>query len=209
MATKVEILNTEGAKSGSAELPDSLFKAKVSPYALHRAVVTYEANQRQGNACTQTRAEVSRSGRKHHRQKGTGTARRGSVRSPLLRGGGVAFGPRPRSYFRKLPKGLKRLAFRSALSQKRQSSQVKVVDDFDFPEPSTKSFVSVIKACGLEGQKVLVVTPDSMPVLVKSCRNIPGVRISPVGALGTYEVVASDVLLFTRAAIEKLAKEDN
>ena len=206
MVTQVEILSIGGAPTGSVELPDLLFNTEVSEPALHRAVVTYEANQRQGNASTKTRSEVNRSGRKHHRQKGTGAARRGSVRSPLLRGGGVAFGPKPRNYYSKVPKSLKRLAFRSALSLKQQDQQVRVVDDFNFPQPSTKSFWGVIEACGLKDYKVLFITPDSTEILFKSCRNLPDVQISTVGTMSAYDIFAADVVLFTQAAFAKLVQ---
>jgi len=206
MVAQIEILSIGGESAGSVELPDYLFSAEVSEPALHRAVVAYEANQRQGNASTKTRAEVNRTGRKHHRQKGTGSARRGSLRAPLLRGGGVAFGPKPRNYYSKLPKSLKRLAFRSALSLKQQDQQVKVVDDFEFPQPSTKSFQGVIEACGLKDHKVLFITPDSIPVLLKSCRNLPDVQISTVGTLSAYDIVAADVVLFTQTALGKLVQ---
>jgi len=206
MVTQVEILSIGGALTGSVELPDLLFNTEVSEPALHRAVVTYEANQRQGNASTKTRSEVNRSGRKHHRQKGTGAARRGSVRSPLLRGGGVAFGPKPRNYYSKVPKSLKRLAFRSALSLKQQDQQVRVVDDFNFPQPSTKYFWGVIEACGLKDYKVLFITPDSTEILFKSCRNLPDVQISTVGTMSAYDIFAADVVLFTQAAFAKLVQ---
>ena len=206
MASQVEVLSVEGSSTGSVDLPDELFESKVSGPALHQAVVTYEANQRQGNASTQTRAEVSRSGRKHHRQKGTGAARRGSVRSPLLRGGGVAFGPKPRSYYSGMPKSLKRLAFKSALSLKLESSEIRVIEDFDFPEPSTKSFVKVIDSCGLGGRKVLLITAESNPVLVKSCRNLKKVQMRPVGTVATYDVIAADTVVFTRSALATLSQ---
>ena len=206
MVTQVEILSTGGAPTGSVDLPDLLFNSEVSEPALHRAVVTYEANQRQGNAATKTRSEVNRSGRKHHRQKGTGAARRGSVRSPLLRGGGVAFGPKPRNYYSKVPKSLKRLAFRSALSLKQQDQKVRIVDDFDFSQPSTKSFLGVIEACGLKDYKVLFITPDSTEILFKSCRNLPDVQISTVGTMSAYDIFAADVVLFTQAALAKLVQ---
>ena len=206
MGAQVEVLNSEGKPSGSVELPDELFGAEVSEYALYRAVVTYEANQRQGTAKVKTRSEIARTGKKHHRQKGTGGARRGSMRSPLVRGGGVAFGPQPRSYFSKLPKGLKRLAFRSALTLKGGEGQVKIVDDFDFAEPSTKSFKGVMDACGLSDQKVLFVTPENTSVLVKSSQNLRKINTMHVGSLGTYDVVAADVVLFTRQALDKLVE---
>ena len=204
MGAQVEVLNSEGQASGSVELPDDLFGIEVSEYALYRAVVAYEANQRQGTASTKTRSEIARTSKKHHRQKGTGWARRGSLRSPLVRGGGVAFGPQPRSYSTQLPKALKRLAFRSALTVKGTQGQVKVVDDFDFEKPSTKSFQKVVEACGLKGQKVLFVTAENAPVLVKSSRNLPKVNATHLGSLGTYEVVRADAVLFTRQALDSL-----
>ena len=205
MGEHVEVLNSEGMSHGSIELPAYLFDAEVSEHALYRAVTTYLANQRQGNASTKSRSEVRRTGKKHHRQKGIGIARRGSLGSPLLRGGGVAFGPKPRSYHSNLPKLLKRLAFRSALTLKRQSGSIKVVEDFDFSEPSTKSFLGIINACGLGGRKLLFVTPGSIPVLVKSCRNLPGVQIRPAASLCTYDVVDADALLITRKGLEVLS----
>jgi len=206
MGAQVEVLNSEGQASGSVELPDDLFGIEVSEYALYRAVVAYEANQRQGTASTKTRSEIARTSKKHHRQKGTGWARRGSLRSPLVRGGGVAFGPQPRSYSTQLPKALKRLAFRSALTVKGTQGQVKVVDDFDFEKPSTKSFHKVIEACGLKGQKVLFVTAENAPVLVKSSRNLPKVNATHLGSLGTYELVRADAVLFTRQALDSLVE---
>ena len=206
MGAQVEILNSEGQASGSVELPDDLFGIEVSEYALYRAVVAYEANQRQGTASTKTRSEIARTSKKHHRQKGTGWARRGSLRSPLVRGGGVAFGPQPRAYSTQLPKALKRLAFRSALTVKGTQGQVKVVDHFDFEEPSTKSFQKVIEALGLKGQKVLFVTAENAPVLVKSSRNLPKVNATHLGSLGTYEVVRADAVLFTRQALDSLVE---
>lgn len=203
----VDVLSTSGQKAGTVELPAHLFDAEVSDYALYRAVVAYEANQRQGNASTKTRAEVNRSGRKHHRQKGSGMARRGTVTAPLLRGGGVAFGPKPRSYHTELTKPLKRLAFSSALSLKGKGMAVRVVDDFEFPEPSTKSFVGVISACGLEEtRRILFITPHSVPVLVKSSRNIPGVEIRPAGTVCAYDVVSADMVVLTRKAVDVLAE---
>ncbi|MFA6110107.1 MAG: 50S ribosomal protein L4 [Candidatus Latescibacterota bacterium] len=206
MGKQVEVLSTTGQPNGTVELPDALFGAEVSEYALHRAVVAYEANQRQGTASVKTRSEVNRSSKKHHRQKGTGWARRGSLRSPLVRGGGVAFGPQPRSYETRLPKALKRVAFQSALTLKGEGGQVTIVEDFGFERPSTKSFQAVLTACGLTGRKILFVTPASLPLLVKSCRNLPAVQITPVGTLCTYDVVAADAVLFTRQALDRLAE---
>ena len=206
MGAQVGVVNREGHASGSVELPDDLFGIKVSEYALYRAIVVYEANQRQGTASTKTRSEIARTSKKHHRQKGTGWARRGSLRSPLVRGGGVAFGPQPRSYYTQLPKALKRLAFRSALTVKGAQGQIKVVDDFDFEEPSTKSFQKVIEACGLKDQKILFVTAENAPVLVKSSRNLPKVNATHLGSLGAYDLVRADAVLFTRKALDGLVE---
>lgn len=207
MGVQVEVLNSEGQANGSVELPEDLFGIEVSEYALYRAIVANQANQRQGTASAKTRSEIARTGKKHHRQKGTGWARRGSLRSPLVRGGGVAFGPHPRSYASKLPKSLKRLAFRSALTVKGTEGQIKVVTDFDFPAPSTRSFQKVIVACGLEDQKVLFVTVDSSPVLIKSSRNLPKVKTTHLGSLSTYDLLATDVVLFTRQALDRLVEK--
>lgn len=207
MGVQVEVLNSAGQADGSVELPEDLFGIEVSEYALYRAIVANQANQRQGTASAKTRSEIARTGKKHHRQKGTGWARRGSLRSPLVRGGGVAFGPHPRSYASKLPKSLKRLAFRSALTLKGTEGQVKVVTDFDFPAPSTRSFQKVIEACGLEGQKVLFVTVDSSPVLIKSSRNLPKVKTTHLGSLSTYDLLATDVVLFARQAFDRLVEK--
>ena len=207
MDVQVEVLNSQGQADGSVELPEDLFGIEISEYALYRAIVANQANQRQGTASTKTRSEIARTGKKHHRQKGTGWARRGSLRSPLVRGGGVAFGPHPRSYASKLPKSLKRLAFRSALTVKGAEGQIKVVTDFDFPAPSTRSFQKVIEACGLEDQKVLFVTVDSSPVLIKSSRNLPKVKTTHLESLSTYDLLATDVVLFTRQAFDRLVEK--
>ncbi|MEE2657043.1 MAG: 50S ribosomal protein L4 [Candidatus Latescibacterota bacterium] len=203
----VDVVSTEGQKAGAIDLPAGLFEGQISEYAVHSAVVAYETNQRQGNASVKGRSEVSRSKRKHHRQKGTGSARRGTVSTNLLRGGGVSFSlPKPRSYRTKLPRAIRRLALRSALTAKEKASAIVVIEDFDFPEPKTKSFVAILEACGLTGHKLLVITGENHPVLVKSGRNIPGVEIRTAGVVGTYDIVAADTLLLTRGAVEALAK---
>ena len=205
MGTSVEVVNIEGGKAGVLELPDHLFDAEVNEYAVHSAVVACETRQRQGTASTKTRSEVKRTGRKHHRQKGTGQARRGTAATNLLRGGGVAFGPKPRAYSLKLTKHLKKKALSSALSLKGRDGRLKLVQDFEFLEPSTKSFVGVLGAIGLKGKKVLFVTPHSQATMVKSCRNIPGVKIMPANSVSTYDVVSADTVLLTEKAVAVLA----
>jgi large subunit ribosomal protein L4 len=198
-------MSTDGQKAGTVDLPAELFDARVSMTAVHTAVVAYETNQRQGNASVLGRSEIRRSKKKHHRQKGTGSARRGTVGSPLLRGGGVAFSlPKPRDYRTKLPRSLRKQAFLSALTAMGQDGQVTVIDDLRLTEPSTRSFAGMLKACGLEGRKVLFVTAENAPVLVMSGRNIPGVQIRTAETVGTYDIVATDVLLLERAAVDVL-----
>ena len=126
----------------------------------------------------------------------------------MLRGGGTAFGhPKPRTYCLKLTKSMKRLAFQSALTDKGRNEAVRVIEDFELESPSTSSFAKVLSACGLAGQKVLFVTPDNAPVLVKSCRNIPGVQISTAGTVSTHHIVAADLLVLTVKAVEALSDQ--
>lgn len=205
MKTSVEVVNIEGEKVGTVELPEHLFCTDVNENAVYGAVIAYETHQRQGTASTKTRSEVKRTGRKHHRQKGTGQARRGTAATNLLRGGGVAFGPKPRSYSIKLTKQLKRRAFSSALSLKSRDGRLVVVQDFEFAEPSTKSIVGVLGAVGLKGERVLFVTPNSQGTLVKSCRNIPGLEIKPANSVSTYDVVSASKVLLTEKAVAALA----
>ena len=202
----VDILSAAGQKSGSVDLPAQLFEAEVSEQAIHRAVVVYEANQRQGNASVKGRSEVAYSKRKHHRQKGTGSARRGTVGSPILRGGGSAFSlPKPRSYSSRLTRSMRKRAISSALSLKASEGKVLVVDDVQLSEPSTKTFASLLNACGASG-KVLFVQADANPAIVKSGRNIAGVTMSTAGSVGTYEIIAHDILVLTSAGVEALSK---
>ncbi|MEC8992738.1 MAG: 50S ribosomal protein L4 [Candidatus Latescibacterota bacterium] len=202
----VDILSAAGQKSGSVDLPAQLFEAEVSEQAIHRAVVVYEANQRQGNASVKGRSEVAYSKRKHHRQKGTGGARRGTVGSPILRGGGSAFSlPKPRSYSSRLTRSIRKRAISSALSLKASEGKVIVVDDVQLSEPSTKTFASLLNACGASG-KVLFVQADANPAVVKSGRNIAGVTMSTAGTVGTYEIIAHDILVLTSASVEALSK---
>lgn len=204
---QVDVLSMDGQKAGTVSLPDELFGARVCESAVHSAVVAYETNQRQGNASVKGRSEVVRSKKKHHRQKGTGQARRGTVSAPGLRGGGVAFAlPKPRSYRSRLPRSLKRLALRSVLTAKGRDGQVFVVDRFELSEPSTKAFVALLDACGLTGRRVLFVTASHAPVLVRSARNIPRVQIRCAETVGTYDVLSAQALLLTQSAIAAMAR---
>ncbi|MBT7863138.1 MAG: 50S ribosomal protein L4 [Gemmatimonadetes bacterium] len=203
----VEILSTAGQKSGNIDLPAELFEAKVSEHAIHSAVVVYEANQRQGNASVKGRSEVAYSKRKHHRQKGTGGARRGTVGSPILRGGGAAFGlPKPRSYSNRLPKSIRKRALASALSVKAADGKIIVVDDLKLTAPSTKAFAAMLSACGATGGKILFVQATADTAVVKSGRNIAGVTMTTAGTVGTYEIMASDILVLTSSGVETLGQ---
>ena len=203
----VDILSAEGQKSGSVDLPAQLFEAEVSEQAIHRAVVVYQANQRQGNASAKGRSEVAYSKRKHHRQKGTGGARRGTVGSPLLRGGGAAFSlPKPRSYYSRLPRSLRKRAITSALSHKAQEGKVIVIDNPQMSEPNTKSFAALLAACGAGSGKVLFVQATADAAVVKSGRNIAGVTMSTAGTVGTYEIIANELLVLTSASVEALGQ---
>jgi large subunit ribosomal protein L4 len=203
----VDILSAEGQKSGSVDLPAQLFEAEVSEQAIHRAVVVYQANQRQGNASAKGRSEVAYSKRKHHRQKGTGGARRGTVGSPLLRGGGVAFSlPKPRSYYSRLPRALRKRAITSALSHKAQEGKVIVIDNPQLGEPNTKSFATLLSACGAGSGKVLFVQATADAAIVKSGRNIAGVTMSTASTVGTYEIIANELLVLTSASVEALGQ---
>ena len=203
----VEILSAAGQKSGSVDLPADLFEAKVSEHAIHSAVVVYEANQRQGNASVKGRSEVAYTKAKHHRQKGTGGARRGTVGSPILRGGGAAFSlPKPRSYYSRLPRSLSKCAIASALSLKAQNGKIIVVDDPQWTEPSTKAFVAMMGACGVTGGKVLFVQSEANAAVVKSGRNVAGVTMSTAGTVGTYQIMASDILVLTSSGVTALGQ---
>jgi len=201
----VDIVSIAGEKVGTVELPASLFDSRISESAVHTAVVAYEANQRQGNASVKSRSETAYSGKKHHRQKGTGGARRGTVSSPLLRGGGVAFGlPKPRDYRTKLPRSLRKQALRSALTSAAQEDQVVVQQAFALDKPSTSTFANMLTACGLAGRKVLFVTAGNSPDVMRSGRNIPGVQIRTAGTVGTYDIVAADVMVLEEGAVSVL-----
>ncbi|HID11256.1 MAG TPA: 50S ribosomal protein L4 [Candidatus Latescibacteria bacterium] len=192
-----------GYTSEPVPLPESIFGVQPAEHAVYQTVKAYLANQRQGTASTKTRGEVQGSGRKIWRQKGTGRARHGSVTAPIFVGGGVAFGPKPRSYKEKVPKKVRRLALKSALSAKARDGTVVVVDDPILEEPKTKQMVTLLRACGLEGRKVLFTTGEHSEILYKSCRNIPDLRFRYAENLCAYDVVWADVVVFTKSGLAK------
>jgi len=201
MAT-VDVRDQEGSKVGEQELDAAVFDAEVNVPAMHQVVTAGLAAQRAGTHSTKTRAEVRGGGKKPWRQKGTGRARHGSIRSPIWIGGGVAHGPKPQDHSVRFPKKMKRLALRSALTDAARDGRIVVVDSLAFEDgPSTKAALGVLESLEAEGLVLLVLAePDA--VVEKSFRNLSHVRIAYPGNLGTHEVLYADCVVFTRPALE-------
>ncbi len=200
MAT-VEIKDAAGKKAGTAELADAVYAIEPNMHVMHRTVKAQRASWRQGTANTKTRGMVSGGGKKPWRQKGTGRARQGSIRSPQWRGGGTVFGPHSRSYDQKVNAKEIKLAMRSALSAKLADGEIMVVKPFEFEKPSTKQAVAAIKALGLEGMRVTLVIKDDDVDTFLSFRNIPKVDILPVNAINTYDIIDNKRLVIVDACL--------
>ncbi|MBE3569020.1 MAG: 50S ribosomal protein L4 [Bacillales bacterium] len=200
---KVALYNQSGTKIGDIELNDSIFGITPNEHVLHEAVVMQRASLRQGTHKVKNRSEVSGGGRKPWRQKGTGRARQGSIRAPQWRGGGTVFGPTPRSYSYKLPKKVRRLAIKSALSSKVNENNIVVLDALNFDAPKTKEFSSVLKNLSVDA-KALVVTDGSNENVVLSARNIPGVTVIDTNGINVMNVLGHDKLIMTKSAVEKI-----
>ena len=191
-----------GAEKKTVELPDEIFAAKVNVPLIHQVVVAQQAAARQGTHATKTRGEVRGGGRKPYRQKGTGRARQGSLRAPQYAGGGVVHGPQPRSYVQRTPKKMKAAALRGALSDRLSHGRVQVVSGFvDGDVPRTKDAVAVLASAVAPGEKVLVVAHRDDELTWKSLRNVPGVHVLTEDQLNTYDVLASDHVVFTEQAL--------
>jgi large subunit ribosomal protein L4 len=199
----VDLLTISGAVKGQVELPAALFDQKGKKGLVWESVKCYLANQRQGNASTKTRAEVSGTGKKPHRQKHTGHARQGSKRSPQFVGGGIAWGPRPRDYSYELPKKLRRQALALALSARKGEDAVTVIEDFELPEPKTREMVKVLKGLNLDG-KVLLLTGGASESLKRASRNLPGLTVTTAQRVNTYDVVSHERLVLTESALKQL-----
>lgn len=197
------MLNMAGAEAGTIELKDEIFGIEPNANAVHAVVVNYLANQRQGTQSTKTRGEVRGGGRKPFRQKGTGRHRQGSTTDPSQVGGGIAFGPKPRSYRYSVPKKLKRLALKSVLSSKVLENEIIVLDELKFDAPKTKEMVKVLENIKA-GKKALIVTAEKDENVVRSAANIPGVRTALVGTMNVYEIVNHNSFIVTKEAIEKI-----
>jgi large subunit ribosomal protein L4 len=200
---EVKVLDINGKDTGrKVQLSDSVFGIEPNKHAVYLDVKQYLANQRQGTHKAKERAEVAGSTRKIKKQKGTGTARAGSAKNPLFKGGGTVFGPRPRSYSFKLNKNLKRLARRSALSLKAKDSNLIVVEDFNFETPNTKNFISVLKALGLENKKSLFVLGDSNKNVYLSSRNLKASSVVTNLELSTYAILNANNLVLLEGSLE-------
>ncbi len=199
----IKVVNMSGKEVGTMTLSDMIFGAEVSAPVLHQAVKTYLANQRQGTQSTLTRSEVSGGGRKPWRQKGTGRARQGSTRSPQWTHGGIALGPKPRTYKMKLNRKLRRTAMFSALSDKTANGGLIVVDQITATEYKTKVMAEMLKAIGA-GKKALVVLPEVDSMVIGSLQNIPGVKVAQYNAMSVYDILNSDSLVLARGAAEKI-----
>jgi len=200
---KVSVLNQTGSSVGDIELNEAIFGIEPNEAVLFEALVQQRASLRQGNHKVKTRAEVAGGGRKPWRQKGTGRARQGSIRSPQWRGGGIVFGPTPRSYSYKLPKKVRRLALLSALSTKVRDEEIIVLEGLAFDGPKTKEFVKVLENLSIE-RKALFVTADLDETVALSARNIPGISVVTANGINVLDLVSHDKLVITKGAVEKL-----
>ena len=202
---ELKVLDIKGKETKkSIKLDASVFGVEPNDHVIYLDVKQYLANARQGTHKTKERGEVNRTTKKHHKQKGTGSARAGSLRSPIQRGGGTVFGPRPRTYGFKLNKKVKQLARKSALSMKMKSDNLKVVENFTFEAPKTKSLMDVLAALGLDKKKSLFIIDDYNKNLYLSSRNLAGVKVVNASELSTYEIMNASEVVLSEGAVEKL-----
>jgi large subunit ribosomal protein L4 len=200
---KLTIKDTKGQDQGELEVKFPLVEDGKGTQAVHDVVVAYQAAQRMGTACTKTMGEVAGSGKKPWRQKGTGRARAGSFASPLWRGGGVVFGPKPRDFTKKVSRKTKQLALRKALSERLKAGDVVVVDDLKLASPKTKDFVGLLSALELKGTALIIAQAADKNLSLAS-RNVPDVTLTTSDMLSTYDVLRPDKLVFTRNAFEQI-----
>lgn len=202
---ELEVYKRDGSKSGeSVKLSADIFGIEPNQHAIYMAVRSYLDNQRQGTHKVKTRAEVRGGGKKPFKQKGTGNARQGTSRSPVMVGGGSIFGPKPRDYSHELPARMKKLARKSALSAKAKDGQIKVVEDFSLEAPKTKEMAAVMKALALDATKTLFLTAKSDQSLYKSGRNIAKLNVLPADKASTYDLVNNQMILLQKSAVEVL-----
>jgi len=198
---KVEVLNIAGQSTGrEIDLPDEVFGIEPNDHVLYLAVKQYLANQRQGTHKAKERGEITGSTRKIKRQKGTGTARAGSIKNPLFKGGGRIFGPKPRDYRQKLNKKVKVLARKSALSYKAQENKIVVIEDFDFDAPKTKAYVEMLQGLNKSKEKSLLVLKELKKNVYLSSRNVPKASVMTVESLNTYKIMNAQTLILSESA---------
>jgi len=203
---KAEVINRQRQVVEQLELSERVFGAPFRRALVHQVIVGYLANQRQGNASTKNRSAVRGGGAKPWRQKGTGRARAGTIRSPLWRGGGIVFGPTPRSYRVRLPKKMRREAVRSVLSRKLKDGEVVILDDFQLEQPKTRLVAQLLSDLQLDTaeSKVLLVLAEHQPDVLRAARNIPGLFVTNVEMLNAYDLAACERLLLTRGAASRI-----
>ena len=203
MAT-ANLYEKDGKQSGTTDLPEKLFGHEVNKHVIHDAVVMYLANQRQGTASTKERSDVAGGGAKPYRQKGTGRARAGTIRSPIYRGGGVVFGPHPRDYTQKMTKKSKRLALVSSLSSRANDGDVLVIKELEFETPKTKQLAGILSGMEVTGKKTLMVLEKPDVATIKSANNIPRIKVVLANMVTTYDVMWADKILVTSDAVAKM-----
>jgi large subunit ribosomal protein L4 len=204
---KTKLLDQVGRETGELELADSVFAVEARPDLIHLCVVAQLAAKRAGAAKVKTRGEVRGGGRKPYRQKGTGHARQGTIRAPQWRGGGVAFGPRPRKYGKNIPRKVRRAALRSALSDKARDGKLRIIEALRFDEYRTRGVVDLLADMDLLDAKVLFVIDEKNEKFVKSAANVPTVNVRHAGNASVYEVVGADELVMTEAAAKALEQK--
>ena len=202
---ELSVVNKEGKETGKkVSLSKSIFGIEPNTHAIYLDIKQHLANSRQGTSKAKERAEINRTTKKHHRQKGTGGARYGSLKGPLHRGGGTAFGPRPRDYSFKLNKKLKQLARRSALSLKMKNNEVTILENIEMGAPKTKDFINILTAIGSLDKKSLIVIGESNKNLYLSSRNLQGANVVTTSELNTYKIMNANSLVLTEGSIEKI-----
>lgn len=199
MAT-IDVLNTTGEKVAQADLTDEIFAVAVKPSVMHQVVTAQLAAKRAGSASVKRRSDVKGSTRKLYRQKGTGRARKGDIKSPLLRGGGVIFGPSPRSYEKKVPKKVRKLALKMALTSKLQENELVVLDRLELEQIKTKDFMGIIKA--LQADNALIITVEKNENLERSSRNVPNIKVMRTEGLNVYDILKHHKLVLLQGSIE-------
>ena len=200
----VKVFDLNAKEVGEIELSQEIFGVEIHPTLMHQAMVMQLANQRLGTAATKTRSMVRGGGKKPWRQKGTGRARAGTIRSPLWVGGGVVFGPHPRKYVKKMPRKARRLALKSALSAKMVASELRILDSLQFEAPKTKQVLEVLKAFELEGKKALFISREYSENVEKSTRNLKGVKAITSMGLNIVDLLHHDAIFLTKDAVTQI-----